>query len=162
MSTSEVIKSPDALLADHPLAPVMMMQGDSESRGEIWTFSTLSPRLSLTTWRSVSGDCGATSSGPTDLGQVLVRLGVRLALSLLLLGLLELEAVLGDGNQLLAVKLLEPAHVLARSVVHDLSTHWVEAYSSTGSTMRMTSKPFFLKISRKGESRAAARDSAVR
>jgi hypothetical protein len=42
------------------------------------------------------------------------------------------------------------------------SLSWVTAYSSMGSTRRRTSKPFFLRTSRKGESRTEERDSPVR
>jgi hypothetical protein len=42
------------------------------------------------------------------------------------------------------------------------SLSWVTAYSSIGSTRSRTSKPFFLRTSRKGESRTDESDSPVR
>ena len=55
-----------------------------------------------------------------------------------------------------------PSFETQTSFLSSNSLSCVVAYSSIGSTMRRTSKPFFLKISRNGESRVDASDSPVR
>merc|ERR1711871_67723 len=88
-----------SMLAVQPYSPVTRTHGDSVTRSDITTFSTLSPRISFMSFESGS--------------ELLPRL-------LLLLGLLKLKALLGHGDELLAIVLLELLHaVLVNRVNHE-------------------------------------------
>merc|ERR1719399_990612 len=130
-----------SIFAVHPYSPVTRQHGDSTMRLETMTFSTLLSRTSCMSLQSPSvlafssSNCFFSSSvssscRPLGLGLLLLEL------LLLFISLVELQALLGGADELLAIVLLELLHaVLIDGVRHveDLVALLLELLQEGGS-----------------------------